>query len=161
MYHFCMFIFNYCLDRHIIKVSKSVSLLACESQIKCGSACRYSQGKLVQYNSGAHVLWRLTIFAKSPQITIICWVITSFRTFISTPVTDLMRAIRTSLPINRSSSSRCRRLSSIARLCFSSFRCLPYSMMLAHVMKHRVQLWTLPLVNKVESLFTWNNCVPG
>lgn len=84
-----------------------------------------------------------------------------FRTFISTPVTDLMRAIRTSLPINRSSSSRCRRLSSIARLCFSSFRCLPYSMMLAHVMKHRVQLWTLPLVNKVESLFTWNNCVPG
>lgn len=84
-----------------------------------------------------------------------------FRTFISTPVTDLMRAIRTSLPINRSSSSRCRRLSSIARLCFSSFRCLPYSMMLAHVMKHRVQLWTLPLVNKVESLFTWNNCEPG
>lgn len=83
----------------------------------------------------------------------------TFRTVISTPVTDLMRAIRTSLPINRSSSSRCRRLSSIARLCFSSFRCLPYSMMLAHVMKHNEQLWTLPLVYKVESLFTWRNCV--
>lgn len=77
MYHFYMFIFNYYLDRHIIGVSKSVSPLACESQRKCGSACRYSQGKLVQYNSGAHVLWRLTIFAKSPQISIIFWVITS------------------------------------------------------------------------------------
>lgn len=106
---------------------------------------------------------RLTIFANSPQIPMtLQYNLLShhiFRTFISTPVTDLMRAIRTSLPINRSSSSRCRRLSSIARLCFSSFRCLPYSMMLAHVIKQSVQLWTLPLVNKVESMFTWNNCV--
>lgn len=138
MYHFCMFIFNYCLDRHIIKVSKSVSPLACESQRKCGSACRYSQGKLVQQ-------WGTCIVETDNfcQVTTNYYNLLShhiFRTFINTLVTDLMRAIRTSLPINRSSSSRCRRLSSIARLCFSSFRCLPYSMMLAHVMKHRVQL---------------------